>query len=147
MEALAIADSIAGLVSLGIQLVDKIQAVVAENSEPADREQLYATLASSELLLRNIQALVTRAKKMRPSSSCGLAMFSLKVQLEDYTEEINEWLEIGHRLSKAPASRAKVSGWFTRFTKYKVKAKNMKERLALHEEKMNLSLNIVGRLV
>lgn len=145
MEAHGIAASIAGLVSLGIQLVDKLQAVVAENSEPADQQQLYATLASSELFLRNIQALVARARKIHPSSSCGLAMFSLKVQLEDYTEEINAWLEIGHRLAKAPTSRLKL--WFTRFSKYKVGTKPMRERLASHEERMNLSLNIVGRSV
>ncbi|KAK5654200.1 hypothetical protein OQA88_7374 [Cercophora sp. LCS_1] len=151
MEALAVAASIAGLAALGIQLFDKLQGIVAEHSDQTGHRQFAADLASSESLLLSVEELAKNAQKLHPSSSCGMVLSSLQIQLEDYTNEIKEWLERGRHLAK-PLSAGTKSGsktgtkdLFSRLTRQKVGSKTIKERLAFYEDKISMSLDIVGR--
>jgi len=104
-------------------------------------------LASSAALLRHVQELAEKTDRIHPSSQCRVVMYSLKVQLEDYMDEIKEWLVRGQRPAVLPGAAVGGLHPFAKFLKHKFREKTILERVAYYEDKIGISLHIVGRFV
>jgi hypothetical protein len=119
---------VVGLVSLAIQLIDKLQALA--NNQPVDQTQQFTNdIASSIALLGNVQDLANRARALRLSSQSQILIHLLTVQPEDYMDKLKEWHTMGQRLLNG--STAERHQLFKRFMGYKFQAqKTIGERIA-----------------
>jgi hypothetical protein len=144
MEVLGVVASVVGLVSLTIQIIDKLQALADKSrNDWTQPQQLANDIASSIALLNNVQNWANRAKALRLSSQSEILIHSLTVQLEDYLDELDSWHTRGRRALKVLSTEP-----FKRFMGYKSRGqKTISEAIASYENKIGRTLAIIGRFV
>ncbi|KAK1755390.1 hypothetical protein QBC47DRAFT_188722 [Echria macrotheca] len=143
MEALAVAASIVGLVSLAIQLTDKLWVLTID--APFDqRNELSKTLTSSISLLKGVEDLASKSNKTNLSSQSRMIMHSLALLLEDYTEEMKEWHRRASRLLESSGKWSQRG--FSRFMGLKSRyQRTIKEGITFYEDRIGKCLAIIGR--
>jgi hypothetical protein len=146
MEVLGVVASVVGLVSLTIQIIDKLQALADKSSKDwtqTQPQQLANDIASSIALLDNVQNWANRAKALRLSSQSEILIHSLTVQLEDYLDQLKAWDTRGMR-----ALRVSSTEPFKRVMGYKSRGqRTTNEMIASYGNKIGGTLTIIGRFV
>ncbi|KEY72849.1 hypothetical protein S7711_10843 [Stachybotrys chartarum IBT 7711] len=89
-EAFGIAAGIVGVISLSIQVIDKLAHSVA-NDESTEVAEFVADLKSSKTVLEAAQGLVTSTKPSFPNSQIQLTLSSLRLLIQDYSSELTHW--------------------------------------------------------
>lgn len=152
MEALAVAGSIVGMVSLAIQLIDKFNATISDQSVP-QAEELRKDLRSSGRLLNYVCEIATRVEKLHSNAESDLLLQSLGVQLEDYTRELQGWIAVGEHEFAPSVGGTKREGRFLKFfdsashnPKSKIRT-TVRGRIGYYEDKIDQILRLIGRYV
>jgi hypothetical protein len=141
MEVLGVAASIVGLVSLAVQLIDKLQSITA--GIPVDQTREFSKYLSSSLTQMGI--VEDLVKKTTLSTQSSVLMQSLAVQLEDYTDELKEWQERAQRSLTAPSGK-RLENWFLRFRGLKSRQqRTIIEWMAYYEDRIEKSLTMIWR--